>query len=239
TLFDAVHLDTSARDIEVADDSVTVTLDSNDDATEAHFDRVLLAIGRTPNTDDLNLQGAGVAVDDKGFIVVDESRRTDAEHVHAIGDAAGGMLLAHEAMHEGKVAARAVAGHNAVFDARAVPAVVFTDPQVAWCGLTEQQISDRDNVRILRFPWQAAGRAVSMDATSGMTKLLTDADSGRVLGVGMVGPQAESLIAEGVLAIEMAATAEDMALAIHPHPTLSETLGEGAELFMGQATHYG
>src|SRR5699024_2613751 len=232
TLFDAVHLDTSARDIEVADDSVTVTLDSNDDATEAHFDRVLLAIGRTPNTDDLNLQGAGVAVDDKGFIVVDESRRTDAEHVHAIGDAAGGMLLAHEAMHEGKVAARAVAGHNAVFDARAVPAVVFTDPQVAWCGLTEQQAENSDqDVKILRFPWQASGRAISMGASAGMTKLLTDAGDGRVLGVGIVGPQAESLIAEGVLAIEMGATAEDMALAIHPHPTLSETLGESAELF--------
>lgn len=240
SLFDAVQLNTSARDIEVSDNTVTVTLANSDDTTQARFDRVLVAIGREPNTDDLGLEAVGVAVDDNGFITVDDSRRTNTDHIYGIGDAAGGMLLAHEAIHEGKVAARAIAGQDAVFDARAVPAVVFTDPQIAWCGLTEQQAEDNSyDIKILHFPWQASGRAISMGASTGMTKLLTDADTGRVLGVGIVGPQAESLIAEGVLAIEMGATAEDMAQSIHPHPTLSETLGEGAELFTGQATHYG
>lgn len=240
TLFDAVHLNTGAGSLNAAEDGVEVTLKTGNDTTQARFDRVLIATGRRPNTDNLNLEATEASLDDSGFIQVEGSRRTTAKNIFAIGDAAGGMLLAHEAMHEGKVAARAIAGQNAAFDARAIPAVVFTDPQIAWCGLTEQQTEGSGrNIRILRFPWQASGRAISMGASSGMTKLLTDADTGRVLGVGVVGPQAESLIAEGVLAIEMGATAEDMAQSIHPHPTLSETLGEGAELFAGQATHYG
>lgn len=240
TLFDSVQLKTRAEQFEVADEQVAVQLKSGDDTTRAQFDRVLLAVGRTPNTAELGLESAGVTTDGGGFIRVDASRQTAAANIHAIGDVAGGMLLAHEAIHEGKVAARHSAGQQAVFDARAVPAVAFTDPQIAWCGLTEQAARDsKREIRILRFPWQASGRAISMGASAGMTKLLTDADSGRVLGAGIVGPQAESLIAEAVLAIEMGATAEDMALAIHPHPTLAETLGEGAELFSGQATHYG
>ncbi|HET7315392.1 dihydrolipoyl dehydrogenase [Salinisphaera sp.] len=239
-LFEAVHLNTQVSDLQASGDGVDVTLDSGEDSMQERFDRVLIAIGRQPNTDTLNLEATDIALDDHGFIRVDGTRRTEVDNIYAIGDAAGGMLLAHEAMHEGKVAARAIAGQNAVFDARAVPAVVFTDPQVAWCGLTEQQIeAETRNVKILRFPWQASGRAITMGASQGLTKLLTDADTGRVLGAGIVGPQAESLIAEAVLAIEMGATAEDMALSIHPHPTLTETLGEGAELFLGQATHYG
>lgn len=238
--FEAIHLNTQVSDLQASNDEVRVILDTGDDALDQRFDRVLVAVGRTPNTDDLGLDNAGVDCDDHGLIKVDAARRTSADHIHAIGDAAGGQMLAHEAMHEGKVAARAIAGQNAVFDARAVPAVVFTDPQVAWCGLTEGDLDDTTrNVKILRYPWQASGRAISMGAANGMTKLLVDADTGRVLGVGMVGSQAESLIAEAVLAIEMGATAEDMAAAIHPHPTLSETLGEGAELLFGQATHYG
>src|SRR5699024_3375890 len=173
-------------------------------------------------------------------VQVDESRSTTAAGILAIGDAAGGMLLAHEAMHEGKVAARVAAGQAAAFDARAVPAVVFTDPQLAWCGLTEEDARNQNlDVQVQRFPWQAAGRAVTMGATAGLTKIIADADSGRVLGAGIVGPQAEALIAEAVLAIEMGAVAEDLAATIHAHPTLSETVGEGAELFSGQATHYG
>ncbi|TBW49385.1 dihydrolipoyl dehydrogenase [Marinobacter halodurans] len=239
-LFEAVHLNARASDMQASGNGVQVTIDTGDDATQHEFDRVLIAIGRQPNTDSLNLEATDVTLDDNGFIRVDGARRTEADNIYAIGDAAGGMLLAHKAMHEGKVAARAIAGQNAVFDALAVPAVVFTDPQVAWCGLTEQQAGDETrNVEVLRFPWQASGRAVSMGASQGLTKLLVDADTGRVLGVGIVGPQAESLIAEAVLAIEMGATAEDLALSIHPHPTLTETLGEAAELLTGQATHYG
>ncbi len=240
TLFEAIHLQAQASDLEAGDDGVRLTLETADDTSQVHFDRVLVAVGRQPNTDTLNLEATDIALDDHGFIRVDEARRTDASNIYAIGDAAGGMLLAHEATHEGKTAARAAAGQNAIFDARAVPAVVFTDPQVAWCGLTEQQAKDENRkVKILRFPWQASGRAISMGAAQGLTKIIVDSRTGRVLGVGIVGPQAESLIAEGVLAIEMGAVAEDMAAAIHPHPTLSETLGEGAELFFGQATHYG
>lgn len=240
SLFDAIHLGTSADNINASEDDVAVTLKNGDASTQARFDRVLVAVGRQPNTDDLNLEATDAGLDDSGFIRVDEHRRTEAKNIYAIGDAAGGMLLAHEAMHEGKTAARAAAGRHAVFDARAIPAVVFTDPQVAWCGLTEQQAENSArNVKVLRFPWQAAGRAISMGAPNGMTKLLADADTGRILGTGIVGPQAESLIAEAVLAIEMGATAEDMARSIHPHPTLTETLGEGAELFTGPATHYG
>lgn len=239
-LFEAIHLNAKVSDLQALEDSVQVTIETGEGSAQHKFDRALIAIGRQPNTDILNLEATDVALDDNGFITVDGARRTDANNIYAIGDAAGGMLLAHEAMHEGKVAARVIAGENAVFDARAVPAVVFTDPQIAWCGLTEQQIENQQrNVKVLRFPWQASGRAITMGAADGLTKLLVDADTGRVLGAGIVGPQAESLIAEAVLAIEMGATAEDMALSIHPHPTLAETLGEGAELFMGQATHYG
>ncbi|HLQ85710.1 MAG TPA: dihydrolipoyl dehydrogenase [Salinisphaeraceae bacterium] len=238
--FEAVYLNTQASDLQAGDDDVRVILDTGDDALDQRFERVLVAVGRTPNTEDLGLENAGIDCDGYGFITVDAARRTSADNIHAIGDAAGGQMLAHEAMHEGKAAARAISGQNAVFDPRAVPAVVFTDPQIAWCGLTEAELRDTmRNVKVLRYPWQASGRAISMGAGNGLTKLLVDADTGRVLGVGMVGPQAESLIAEAVLAIEMGATAEDMAAAIHPHPTLSETVGEGAELFFGQTTHYG
>lgn len=239
-LFEAVHLNAKASDLQSSSDGVKVTLETEDGSEEQQFDRVLVAIGRQPNTDTLNLDATDVVQDDNGFIRVDAARQTDAPGIYAIGDVNGGMLLAHEGMHEGKTVARAIHGENAAFDVRAVPAVVFTDPQVAWCGLTERELDeDQEEVKIQRFPWQASGRAISMGASRGMTKLLTDAETGRILGVGIVGPQAESLIAEGVLAIEMGATAEDMALSIHPHPTLTETLGEGAELFLGQATHYG
>jgi len=238
--FDTIHLNTKASGIEAGDDDVRVQLDTADEQLDQRFGRVLIAIGRQPNTADLNLAATDVACDDAGFVQVDESRSTTAAGILAIGDAAGGMLLAHEAMHEGKVAARVAAGQAAAFDARAVPAVVFTDPQLAWCGLTEEDARNQNlDVQVQRFPWQAAGRAVTMGATAGLTKIIADADSGRVLGAGIVGPQAEALIAEAVLAIEMGAVAEDLAATIHAHPTLSETVGEGAELFSGQATHYG
>lgn len=239
-LFDEVRMNTRVSTLKATQKQVRVTLEGDDGKQDKNFERVLIAVGRQPNTQDLGLDETSVTCDDKGFIDVDERRRTRDEHIYAIGDVAGGMLLAHEAMHEGKVAARVIAGQPAAFDARAVPAVVFTTPQVAWCGLTEQQ-AERDGVDIktLRFPWQASGRALSMGAEDGMTKLIVEPRSGRVLGMGVVGPQAESLIAEGVLAVEMGAVAEDLALSVHPHPTLSETVGECAELFLGQSTHYG
>ena len=175
---------------------------------------------------------------EQGYIIADEQRRTADPHIFAVGDVAGGMLLAHETMTEGKVAAEVIAGHPAAFDARAIPAVVYTDPQIAWCGLTEQEAHIQGHeVKIGRFPWKASGRAVSMGAVDGCTKVIMDPESQRVLGVGVVGRDAEALIAEGVLAVEMGAVAQDLALTIHPHPTLSETIGEAAELLLGGATH--
>jgi dihydrolipoamide dehydrogenase len=169
---------------------------------------------------------------------VDEQGQTDLEHVYAVGDVCGGLQLAHEAMHAGKVAADVLAGKAAAFDVRAVPAVIYTLPQIAWCGLTETQAQAQQRpVRITRFPWRASGRALSMGAADGLTKLVLARDSGRVLGMGVVGRDAESLIAEGVHAIEMGTLAEDLAQSIHPHPSLSETVGEAAELFFGGATH--
>ncbi|MFC3285300.1 dihydrolipoyl dehydrogenase [Litchfieldella rifensis] len=239
-LFDATHLKTRVSRLKETRKQVRVTLEGEDGSRDRNFERVLVAVGRQPNTQDLSLDETDVVCDDQGFIEVDDQRRTGDECIYAIGDVTGGMMLAHEAMHEGKVAARAIAGHSAKFDARAVPAVVYTTPQLAWCGFTEQQ-AERDDIdiKVLRFPWQASGRALSMGTEDGMTKLIVEPHSGRILGMGIVGPQAESLIAEGALAIEMGAVAEDLALTVHPHPTLSETVGECAELFLGQATHYG
>ncbi len=161
------------------------------------------------------------------------------DSVFAIGDVAGGKMLAHEAMREGRVAAEVIAGEAAAFDVRAIPAVVYTDPQIAWCGLTEQEAEKEGReIEVARFPWRASGRAVSIDATDGLTKVIVDPDTEQVLGVGIVGRQAEALIAEGVLALEMGAVAEDLALTVHPHPTLTETLGEAAQLLLGGATHF-
>lgn len=237
-LFEAIHLETRVTALEEDESEVGVQLEGDVDESEARFDRVLLAIGRRPNSDDLGLDSTNVEVDDEGFVRVDEQRRTADERIFAIGDVTGGYMLAHEAMREGKVAAEAIAGEPAAFDARAVPAVVYTDPQLAWCGLTERGAKSAGReVRVERFPWSASGRAVSMGVTRGMTKLLADPATGRVLGAGVVGPQAEAMISELVLAMEMGAVTRDLAWSVHPHPTLSETVGEAAELFLGGATH--
>jgi len=202
------------------------------------FDRVLAAIGRQPSSQGLGLDNTKVKVNDKGYIVVDEQMRTTDEHIFAVGDVAGPPLLAHKAFREGKVAAEVIAGRPSAFDARAIPAVVYTDPQVAWCGMTEEEARSRKRaIRVERFPWKFSGRAVTMDATNGLTKLMIDPETGRILGAGVVGRGAEGLITEGALAVEMAALAEDVALTIHPHPTLSETMGEAAEIFLGGGTH--
>lgn len=201
-------------------------------------DGAFLAIGRRPNTDDLGLEAAGVQMDERGFIRVDAQQHTSVPHIFAVGDIVGGAMLAHKAMAEGKVAAEVAAGHPAAFDVRAIPAVVYTDPQIAWAGITETEARRQGvAVAVEKFPWKFSGRALTMGAPAGLTKMIVEAGRRRVIGVGITGRGAEGLIAEGVLAIEMGALAEDVALSMHPHPTLSETEGEVAEIFLGSATH--
>lgn len=237
-LFHAIHYETKVKEIRERDDHVEVELEGNVDQSKQKFDKVLIAIGRHPNTKDLGLENTKVEVDERGFIVVDEERRTTDERIFAIGDVVGGAMLAHKAMYEGKVAVEVIAGQPAAFDVQAIPAVVFTDPQLAWCGLTEHEAKAKNrSVKVARFPWSASGRATSMGVSSGMTKIIVDQETERVLGVGIVGREAGEMISEGVLAIEMGAVAADLALSIHPHPTLSESEEEAAEAFMGSSTH--
>lgn len=233
--FEAVHYNTRATAMREEGDGVSVTLNDAAGSREERFERVLVAVGRQPNSDALQLEQAGVNTDRYGAIIIDAQCRTSAENIFAVGDVAGGMLLAHKAMYQGKVAAEVIAGKLAAADARAIPAVVYTEPQIAWCGLSEQEAGE--GVHAVSYPWRANGRALTLGAEDGITKLLVEAQSGRLLGMGIVGPQAENLIAEGALAIELGAVAEDIALTVHAHPTLGETVAEAAELFLGLATH--
>ena len=202
------------------------------------FDRVLVAVGRRPNSKIPGLETTGVKVDAQGFIETDGQRRTAEPTIFAIGDVAGEPMLAHKASHEARVAVEAIQGHRAVFEPLAIPAVVFTDPEIAWTGLTEAQgQAEGRDIEVAKFPWAAIGRAITIDRPDGLTKLVLDKKTGRILGVGIAGSGAGELIAEGTLAIEMGATAEDLKMTIHPHPTLSETLMESAEVFFGQSTH--
>jgi len=233
-LFAGVYLKTTVTALEQKKAKVRVAFVGQAALSNTTYDRVLVAIGRQPNTDHLGLEKAGVDIDAQGYVVVDKQRRTTNARLLAIGDVASGMLLAHKAMHEGKVAAEVIAGQRVAFDASAIPAVVYTDPQIAWCGLTEHAAAIQHRpVKVGRFPWKASGRAVSMGATESCTKIVLDPASHGVLGMGVVGQHAEALIAEGVLAVEMGALAEDVALTIHPHPTLSETVGEAAAVSCG------
>jgi dihydrolipoamide dehydrogenase len=237
-IFESVHLHTRVTRLQEDAEGVSVGLAGEGAPAEQRFARVLVAIGRAPATQGLGLERTAVQLDPKGFIRVDDRMRTADERIFAIGDAVGGMMLAHKATYEGKVAADVIAGRPAAFDARAIPAVVYTDPQIAWCGTTEEEARrDGAAVKVLRFPWAYSGRATTMGAAEGLTKVIADAETGRIVGMGIVGRHTEGMIAEGVLAIEMGALAEDMAGAIHPHPTLSETQSEAAELFLGNATH--
>lgn len=236
--FEAVYTDTKVAGMEERDDDVEVTFEGDVAETTQTFDRVLVAVGRKPGSGDLGLEHTQVEVDDRGFIVVDDQQRTADPHIFAIGDVVGGMMLAHKAMYEGRIAAEVIADLPAAFDAAAIPAVVYTDPALAWAGLTEKDAEAQGiDVQVARFPWTASGRALTMDAPQGLTKVIVDPESGRILGYGIVGRDAGEMIAEGVLAIEMGALAEDVALTIHAHPTLSETEGEVAEVFLGTATH--
>jgi dihydrolipoamide dehydrogenase len=235
--FEKIHLNTKVAKLEEVADGIRATLEGQE-ATQATFDRVLVAVGRRPNTRDLGLDKTHVELDEKGFVKVDERRRTAEEHIYAIGDIAGEPMLAHKASHEGKIAVEVIAGEPAVWEPRAVPAVVFTDPEIAWAGLTETEAQKQNReVKVARFHWAASGRATTLGRSDGVTKLLVDPESDRLLGVGICGAGAGELIAEGVLAIEMAATSRDLALTIHPHPTLTETLMESAESLHGLATH--
>jgi dihydrolipoyl dehydrogenase len=220
-------------------EQLTVTFEGEGFTGDKAFDRVLVSIGRRPNASVPGLDKLRIKLDKRGFIEVNESRETGEPGIYAIGDVAGEPMLAHKASHEGRAAVDAIAGdRNVAFEPAAIPAVVFTDPEIAWAGLTETEAAKRGiKVAVAKFPWGASGRAISLGRTDGVTKLIIHPESERVLGVGICGPGAGELISEGVLAIEMGATARDMAMTIHPHPTLSETVMESAEVFFGQATH--
>jgi dihydrolipoamide dehydrogenase len=237
-IFERIDLKTAVVKMVENEYGVDVTLEGENNPPQQTFDRVLVAIGRRPASRDIGLENTGVEIDEKGFVLVDDRQQTADDRIFAVGDVVGGMMLAHKATREGKVAAEVIAGEPSAFDVRAIPAVVYTDPQIAWCGLTEEQArAENRSVKVQRFPWKFSGRAATMGAPEGLTKIIVDPDSGRILGVGITGRDTEGLISEGVLAIEMGALAEDMALSIHPHPTLSETEGEAAEIFLGSATH--
>jgi len=223
---------------EAAGGGFDVEIEHGGKAMKKHYAQVLVAIGRRPNTDDIGLQNTRVKTDDKGFILTGPDCRTDEPNIFAIGDAATGPMLAHKASREGKVAAEVIAHGNASFDNRAIPAVVFTDPEIAWTGLTEREAEEQGlKVNIGRFPLSALGRARTLGRTDGLVKVIAEPDSGLILGVGIVGPMASELIAEATLAVEMGATLEDIMVTIHPHPTLSEAFMEAAEVAAGEAVH--
>jgi len=238
-MFEEILLETKVAEVKSQKNGIKVRLEGESiDKPERRFDKVLVSVGRRPNSEELGLENTTVVVDDQGFIQVDEQLRTAEPSIFAVGDVVGQPMLAHKASHEGRTAVEAVAGHKVAFQPAAIPAVVFTDPEIAWCGLTEEDAKRQGRkVSVARFPWAASGRAMTLGRDDGLTKLVIDPATERILGVGIVGPGAGELIAEGVLAIEMAALATDLKLTIHPHPTLSETLMEAAEVFFGQSTH--
>jgi dihydrolipoamide dehydrogenase len=237
-IFDSILLNTTVAAVREESNGIRVTFDGPEvKEREKLFDKVLVSVGRKPNSEIPGLDKTQVKIGPRGFIQVNKQLQTDDAAIYAIGDVVGEPMLAHKAMHEGRIAAEAIAGHKVAFEPNAIPAVVFTDPEVAWCGLTETQAQkDNREIKVARFPWAASGRAMTIDRAEGMTKLLVDPQTERVLGVGIVGAGAGELIAEGVLAMEMGALAKDIALTIHPHPTLSETVMNSAEVFFGTAT---
>ncbi len=235
--FEAVLVNTRVTAVRALKSGIRVTFEGAE-APRDTFERVLVSVGRRPNSSDLGLENTAVEVDERGFVRVDASRRTAEPTIWAIGDVTGGAMLAHKAAHEARVAVEAIAGRPTAFDPAAIPAVIFTDPEIAWAGLTETEAKERGiDVRVARFPWAASGRATTLGRNDGLTKLVVDPKTDRVLGVGIVGTGAGDLVSEGALAIEMAALAGDVAATIHPHPTLSETLMEAAEVYLGSSAH--
>lgn len=237
--FESILLKSKVTKLKEQKNGIKVTYEDPDGKQhEKLFDKVLMSVGRTPNTRDIGLDAAGIKVSDRGFIEVDGQRRTSVPNIYAIGDVTGDPMLAHKASHEGIVAVEAILGKKSVFEPQAIPAVVFTDPEIAWSGLSETEAKAKNiPIKVSRFTWAASGRAMSLERTEGVTKLVCDPDSGRILGVGIAGVNAGEMIAEGTLAIEMGATAEDLKLTIHAHPTLSETMMEAGEAFYGNAIH--
>jgi len=238
-MFEGILLNTTVASVKDEGSGIRATLKAQDGNTQDKvFDRVLVSVGRKPNSEIPGLEKTRVLVGPRGFIQVNKQLQTDDPGIYAIGDVVGEPMLAHKASHEGRTAVEAIAGHKVAFEPNAIPAVVFTDPEIAWCGLTETEAQKENReIKVAKFPWAASGRAITLDRPEGMTKLLIDPQNERVLGVGIVGAGAGELIAEGVLAIEMAALTKDVALTIHPHPTLSETVMESAEVFFGTSTH--
>ncbi|HLX96786.1 MAG TPA: dihydrolipoyl dehydrogenase [Verrucomicrobiae bacterium] len=237
--FKEIRLKAKVTKMATAGKQIKVEMDYNGQKLSELYDRVLVAVGRVPNSADLGLENTKVELDEKGFVKVNEHQQTDDPSIYAIGDIAGGILLAHKANKEAHIAVESINGGNSVpLSEIVIPAVVFTDPELAWCGLTEAEAKERGlRYEVSKFPWSASGRALSFDRTDGVTKMIIDPETERVLGVGICGAGAGELISEAVLAIEMGATAEDIAWSVHPHPTLSETLMECAEAFYGHATH--
>ena len=236
--FESITLNTTVTGVKDEGSGIRVSFDGADvKEREKVFDKVLVSVGRRPNSEIPGLDKTGVKVGQRGFIQVNQQLQTDDPAIYAIGDVVGEPMLAHKASHEGRTAVEAIAGHKVAFEPNAIPAVVFTDPEIAWCGLSETQAQKEGReIKVAKFPWAASGRAMTVDRTDGMTKLIIDPQTERVLGVGIVGVGCGELIAEGVLAVEMAALAKDIALTIHPHPTLSETLMQAAEVFFGTST---
>ncbi len=228
---------TQVKAIEAADDGLKVSFEGKDAPESEVFDKVLVAVGRRPNGHLIDADKAGIKVDERGFIAVDKQQRTNVGHIFAIGDIVGNPMLAHKAAYEGKIAAEVISGHKSAFDALTIPSVAYTDPEVAWMGLTETQAKEQGvEYEKGAFPWAASGRSLSLGRNEGVTKVLCDKATGRLLGAGMVGPNAGELLAEAVLALEMGADAEDIGLTIHAHPTLSETFAFAAEMVTGTIT---
>jgi dihydrolipoamide dehydrogenase len=235
--YEQILLGTKVSGMQATSAGIDVLFEKGEEKTGDTFDKVLVAIGRRANGDKLNAEKAGVAVDERGIIAVNKQMRTNVPHIFAIGDLAGGPMLAHKATHEAKVAAEVAAGEKSSFDARSIPSVAYTDPEIAFVGLTESDAKAQGIAyEKAAFPWAASGRALSLDRDEGFTKLLFDKSTGQILGGGIVGPNAGDLIAEVGLAVEMGADATDISLTIHPHPTLSETVAFAAEAFDGTLT---
>jgi dihydrolipoamide dehydrogenase len=236
--FKEIRVNTKVQKMATAGKQIKVTLEIDKQPREELYDRVLVSVGRAPNLADLGLENTKVTKDDKGFIQCNDRQQTEDPNIYAIGDVNGGVLLAHRAAKEARIAVEAMLGEASTFDNVVIPAVVYTDPEVAWCGLTETEAKAKNiEVKVAKFLWGASGRALTLDRTDGLTKLIIEPETERILGVGIAGAHAGDLISEGVLAVEMGATARDLAETVHPHPTLSETLMEAAESFYGTATH--
>ena len=235
--YEAIYLNTKVISIKALKEGLKVSFEGKDAPKTAVFDKVLVAVGRTPNGKLINAEAAGIVVNEQGFIEVDAQMRTNIAHIYAIGDIVGQPMLAHKAVHEAKVAAEVISGHKSAFDPMTIPSVAYTDPEVAWMGKSEAEAKSEGIAYVKgAFPWAASGRSLSTGRDEGLTKALFDKESGRLIGAGIVGPNAGELIAEAVLALEMGADAEDIGMTIHPHPTLSETLGFAAEMAEGNIT---